>query len=80
VLLGLEVGGLDAAERAALRARVAFLLRAVDCSATSTLENIVLPLGFHTPERPARRRGRGRCPAQELGADPHGLSPSCPKG
>ncbi|HEY6720093.1 MAG TPA: hypothetical protein VI363_00510 [Burkholderiales bacterium] len=52
VLLGVEVDGLGAAERAALRARVALLPAAGGLiSSLNAWENIVLPLGFHDPKR-----------------------------
>jgi predicted ABC-type transport system involved in lysophospholipase L1 biosynthesis ATPase subunit len=80
VLLGLEVDGQGPAERAALRARVAFL--PADGGLLSNLnawENIVLPLGFHTP---GRLRGVAREVSdllKELGADPHTLLPKLPE-
>jgi cell division transport system ATP-binding protein len=52
VVLGTEVGAVDPAERAAVRARVAFLpARGGLISHLNAWENIALPLGFHHPER-----------------------------
>jgi ABC-type transporter Mla maintaining outer membrane lipid asymmetry ATPase subunit MlaF len=80
VLLGLEVDSVDPAERAALRARVAFL--PVEGGLLSNLnawENIVLPLGFHTPERLRGAAGEVNHLLEGLGVDPHGLLAKLPE-
>jgi ABC-type transporter Mla maintaining outer membrane lipid asymmetry ATPase subunit MlaF len=80
VLLGLEVDGLDAAERGALRARVAFLPAGGGLlSNLNAWENIVLPLGFHTPERLRGAAAEVDALLKELGADPHGLLAKLPE-
>jgi ABC-type lipoprotein export system ATPase subunit len=80
VLLGLEVDGLGPAQRAALRARVAFL--PADGGLLSNLnawENIVLPLGFHTPRRMHGAAEEVNGLLRELGADPHSLLVKLPE-
>jgi len=80
VLLGLGVDGLDPAERAALRARVAFLPAGGGLlSNLNAWENIVLPLGFHAPERLRGVAGEVDELLKGLGADPHGLLPKLPE-
>ena len=80
VLLGLEVDALDPAERAALRARVAFLPAGGGLlSNLNAWENIVLPLGFHTPERLRGAAGEVDDLLKGLGADPHGLLAKLPE-
>ena len=80
VLLGLEVDALGPAERAALRARVAFL--PADGGLLSNLnawENIVLPLGFHFPKRLRSVAGKVSELLEGLGADPRTLLPKLPE-
>ncbi|HTF16343.1 MAG TPA: hypothetical protein VK643_16925 [Burkholderiales bacterium] len=80
VLLGLEVDGLGPAERAALRARVAFL--PADGGLLSNLnawENIVLPLGFHAPRRMHGAAAEVNGLLEELGADPRSLLAKLPE-
>src|SRR5258708_22964441 len=80
VLLGLEVGGLDSAERATLRARVAFLAAGGGLlSNLNAWENIVLPLGFHTPERLRGVGGEVNALLKGFGTDPHGLLANLPE-
>jgi ABC-type transporter Mla maintaining outer membrane lipid asymmetry ATPase subunit MlaF len=80
VLLGLEVGGLDSAERATLRARVAFLAAGGGLlSNLNAWENIVLPLGFHTPERLRGVVGEVNALLKGFGTDPHGLLAKLPE-
>jgi len=80
VLLGLEVDALGPAERAALRARVAFLPAGGGLlSNLNAWENIVLPLGFHTPGRLRGGAGEVSDLLGGLGADPHALLPKLPE-
>ena len=80
VLLGLEVGSLDAAERAALRTRVAFLPASGGLiSNLNAWENIVLPLGFHTPERLRGAAEEVDALLKGLGADANGLLAKLPE-
>jgi ABC-type lipoprotein export system ATPase subunit len=80
VLLGLDVDGLAPAERAALRARVAFLPAGGGLlSNLNAWENIVLPLGFHHPERLRGVAGEVNGLLKGLGADPHGLLAKLPE-
>jgi ABC-type lipoprotein export system ATPase subunit len=81
VLLGLEVDRLGPAERAALRARVAFL--PADGGLLSHLnawENIVLPLGFHHPRRLRGAAEQVKDLLKGLGADPDSLLAELPEG
>lgn len=71
VLLGVDVEGLSSLERAALRERIAFLPE--DGGLLSHLnawENIVLPIGFHTPHRLREVGAQVRELFDALGADP----------
>jgi ABC-type lipoprotein export system ATPase subunit len=80
VLLGQEVDGLGPAERAALRARIAFL--PADGGLLSNLnawENIVLPLGFHYPERLRGAAEEVNDLLKGFGADPHSLLDKLPE-
>jgi ABC-type lipoprotein export system ATPase subunit len=80
VLLGLEVDGLGPAERAALRARVAFLPAGGGLlSNLNAWENIVLPLGFHYPRRLRGVAEQVNDLLKGLGADPHGLLAKLPE-
>jgi len=80
VLLGVEVDGLRSEGRASLRDRVAFL--PVDGGLLSNLnawENIVLPLGFHHPERLGEVAAAVNSLLRGLGADPHVLLEKLPE-
>jgi ABC-type transporter Mla maintaining outer membrane lipid asymmetry ATPase subunit MlaF len=80
VLLGLEVDALGPAERAALRARVAFLPAGGGLlSNLNAWENIVLPLGFHHPERLRGVAGEVDDLLEGLGADPRSLLAKLPE-
>lgn len=80
VLLGLEVDALGPAERAALRARVAFLPAGGGLlSNLNGWENIVLPLGFHTPRRLRGAADEVNDLLEVLGADPHSLLAKLPE-
>jgi len=80
VLLGLEVDRLGTAERAALRARVAFLPAGGGLlSNLNAWENIVLPLGFHYPRRLRSVAGQVDDLLKDLGADPHDLLAKLPE-
>jgi hypothetical protein len=80
VLLGAELDGLDLAERAALRARVAFLPAGGGLlSNLNAWENIVLPLGFHHPKRLRGAAAQAHGLLTELRADPHLLLPKLPE-
>jgi ABC-type transporter Mla maintaining outer membrane lipid asymmetry ATPase subunit MlaF len=80
VLLGLEVDALRPAERAALRARVAFLPAGGGLlSNLNAWENIVLPLGFHHPERLHGAAAEVDDLLKGLGADPHSLLAKLPE-
>jgi ABC-type transporter Mla maintaining outer membrane lipid asymmetry ATPase subunit MlaF len=80
VLLGLEVDGLGSAERAALRARVAFLPAGGGLlSNLNAWENIVLPLGFHTPRRLRGAAGEVSELLKGLGAHPRSLLSKLPE-
>jgi ABC-type lipoprotein export system ATPase subunit len=80
VLLGVDVDDLRPAGRAALRDRVAYL--PADGGLLSNLnawENIVLPIGYHHPER---LRGVSATVSEllrRLGADPHALLAKLPE-
>lgn len=80
VLLGVDVDGLRSEGRASLRDRVAFL--PVDGGLLSNLnawENIVLPLGFHHPERLGDVTASVNNLLRGLGADPHVLLEKLPE-
>lgn len=80
VLLGVDVGGLRPAGRAALRERIAFL--PADGGLLSNLnawENIVLPVGFHHPERLPGVAAQVKGMLQALGADPRDLLAKLPE-
>lgn len=80
VLLGVEVDGLTAAGRAALRDRIGFL--AADGGLISNLnawENIVLPIGFHQPERMRAVAAQVNEALGDLGADPGALLDKLPE-
>ena len=80
VLLGLEVDELGPAERAALRARVAFLPAGGGLlSNLNAWENIVLPLAFHTPRRLHGAAEEVNDLLKELGADPLALLDKLPE-
>lgn len=80
VLLGVEATRLGAAERAALRARVAFLPAAGGLiSNLNAWENIVLPLGFHHPQRLRGIAGQVHELLGRLGADPGSLLARLPE-
>jgi ABC-type transporter Mla maintaining outer membrane lipid asymmetry ATPase subunit MlaF len=80
VLLGLEVEELGPEERAALRARVAFLPAGGGLlSNLNAWENIVLPLGFHHPERLRGVAAQVDDLLEGLGADPRGLLAKLPE-
>lgn len=80
VLLGVEVGGLRRAERAALRARIAFLPAAGGLlSQLNAWENIVLPLGYHHPERLKGIATRVHGLLAGLGAEQRGLLDKLPE-
>jgi len=79
VLLGAEVGALSFAERTALRTRIAFL--STEGGLISHLngwENIVLPLGFHHPERLHSIAGRVHDLLAELGTESRPLLAKIP--
>ena len=80
VLLGVDVDGLQPAGRAALRDRVAYL--PADGGLLSSLnawENIVLPIGFHQPERLRGISATANGLLRRLGADPHTLLAKLPE-
>jgi predicted ABC-type transport system involved in lysophospholipase L1 biosynthesis ATPase subunit len=80
VLLGVDAGGLPPAERAALRARIAFL--PADGGLISNLnawENIVLPIGFHHPDRMRAVAAQVNDLLGALGADPRALLAKLPE-
>lgn len=80
VLLGMDVEGIGAAGRDALRDRIAFL--ASDGGLLSSLnawENIVLPLGFHRPGRLPGAEAEIREALAGLGADPKTLLAKLPE-
>lgn len=80
VVLGTEVGALSFAQRTALRARVAFLPAAGGLiSHLNAWENIVLPLGFHHPERLHGIAGRVFELLAGLGTEPHALLAKLPE-
>jgi predicted ABC-type transport system involved in lysophospholipase L1 biosynthesis ATPase subunit len=80
VLLGVEVEGLRATGRAALRERVAFL--PPDGGLLSNLnawENIVLPTGFHRPRRMRGIEAQVNELLRSFGADPRELLDKLPE-
>ena len=80
VLLGVDFDGLTAAGRAALRDRIAYL--PADGGLLSNLnawENIVLPVGFHHPERLRGVSATVNEVLRTLGADPHALLAKLPE-
>jgi predicted ABC-type transport system involved in lysophospholipase L1 biosynthesis ATPase subunit len=80
VLLGVDVEGLQPAGRAALRDRIAFL--PADGGLLSSLnawENIVLPIGFHSPARLASVESEVTETLVSLGADPGSLLAKLPE-
>jgi predicted ABC-type transport system involved in lysophospholipase L1 biosynthesis ATPase subunit len=80
VLLGVDVGGLQPAGRAALRDRIAFL--PADGGLLSNLnawENMVLPIGFHQPRRLTGVAAEVKGILEELGADPEELLAKLPE-
>jgi ABC-type microcin C transport system duplicated ATPase subunit YejF len=80
VLLGAEFDRLEPAERAALRARVAFLPASGGLlSSLNAWENIVLPLGFHYPKRLQGAAAQVHGLLTELGVDPDILLPKLPE-
>lgn len=80
VLLGKEVGTLRSAERAELRARIAFLPSAGGLiSHLNGWENIVLPIAFHHPERLHSVAGRVHELLAALGTEPGVLLAKIPE-
>lgn len=80
VVLGTEVGALRLAERTALGARIAFLPAAGGLiSHLNAWENIVLPLGFHHPERLRGIAGRVLELLAGLGTEPRALLAKLPE-
>jgi len=80
VLLGIEVAGLKAAERAALRERAAFLSgNGGLLSSLNAWENIVLPIGFHEPKRLHGIAAKVYGLVGELRGDPQVLLPKLPE-
>jgi predicted ABC-type transport system involved in lysophospholipase L1 biosynthesis ATPase subunit len=80
VMLGVDVDGLQPTGRAALRDRIAFL--PADGGLLSSLnawENIVLPIGFHRPERLHEVAARVYGMLARLGADPSALLAKLPE-
>jgi len=80
VLLGVEVEGLRASGRAALRERIAFL--APDGGLLSNLnawENIVLPTGFHRPRQMRGIEAQVNELLRGFGADPRALLDKLPE-
>jgi ABC-type transporter Mla maintaining outer membrane lipid asymmetry ATPase subunit MlaF len=80
VLLGVEVDGLTAAGRDALRDRIGFL--PADGGLISNLnawENIVLPIGFHHPERTRAVAAQVNEALGDLGTDPRALLDKLPE-
>jgi len=80
VVLGVEAGTLRAAERNALRARIAFLPS--DGGMLSSLnawENIILPLAFHKPGKLRGVVSRVHALLAGLGAEPRELLPKLPE-
>jgi ABC-type transporter Mla maintaining outer membrane lipid asymmetry ATPase subunit MlaF len=81
VLLGVDVDGLRSEGRNSLRERIAFL--PADGGLLSNLnawENMVLPVGFHHPERLGEIAASVNDLLNELGADPHALLEKLPEG
>jgi ABC-type transporter Mla maintaining outer membrane lipid asymmetry ATPase subunit MlaF len=80
ILCGTEIGPLPAAERAALRARVAYLpANGGLISNLNGWENIVLPLGYHDPKRLRGLAPRVYGMLEELGASPRSLLAKLPE-
>ena len=80
VLLGVDVEGLRPAGRLALQDRIGFL--PADGGLISNLnawENIVLPIGFHHPERMRAVAAQVNEVLRDLGADPHVLLDKLPE-
>jgi ABC-type transporter Mla maintaining outer membrane lipid asymmetry ATPase subunit MlaF len=80
VLLGVEVDGLTTAGRLALRDRIGFL--PADGGLLSNLnawENMVLPLGFHHPERMRAVAAQVNGVLGDLGTDPRALLDKLPE-
>ena len=80
VLLGVDVDGLPPAARAALRDRIGFL--PADGGLISNLnawENVVLPIGFHRPDRMRAVAAQVNELLRTLGADPHALLAKLPE-
>ena len=80
VLLGRDVDSLRPADRAALQDRIAFL--PADGGLLSSLnawENIVLPVGFHHPERMRGVAAQVHELLEALGADPDALLDKLPE-
>jgi ABC-type transporter Mla maintaining outer membrane lipid asymmetry ATPase subunit MlaF len=80
VLLGVDVDGLRPAGRLALRDRIGFL--PADGGLISNLnawENIVLPIGFHHPERMRAVAAQVNEVLGELGAEPRALLAKLPE-
>jgi ABC-type transporter Mla maintaining outer membrane lipid asymmetry ATPase subunit MlaF len=80
VLLGIDVDGLRPAERLALRDRIGFL--PCDGGLISSLnawENIVLPIGFHHPDRLRAVAAPVTDMLERLGADPRVLLAKLPE-
>lgn len=80
VMLGVDVDGLQASGRAALRDRIAFL--PADGGLLSSLnawENIVLPVGFHSPRRLPEVTDQVYGMLAGLGADPPALLAKLPE-
>ena len=80
VLLGSDVDGLRPEERAALRDRIAFLPAGGGLlSNLNAWENIVLPTGFHHPERLDEAAAQVADLLRALGAEPHSLLAKLPE-
>lgn len=80
VVLGNDVGALRAAERTALRSRIAFL--PTDGGLISHLncwENVILPLAIHHPKRVRDIAGRVLELLAGLGTEPHELLAKIPE-
>jgi ABC-type lipoprotein export system ATPase subunit len=80
VLLGVDVDGLKPAERGVLRDRIGFL--PADGGLLSNLnawENMVLPIGFHHPERMRAVAVQVNDALRDLGADPRVLLAKLPE-
>jgi len=79
-VLGAEVGKLVAGERAALRARVGFLPAAGGLLGNlNAWENIVLPIGYHSPRQLPKMAQRVNALLNRLGAPPRALLGKLPE-